>query len=164
MTSFPFPSHSHSYLLASYSMQYFFQRLRLKSQSHALYSHSHLIPIPWLILFPFAGNPVGPMGSKSSPFPCTSLLWMWFWVVLKLTMDHFLVVSTNRADTFQYKCVVSHKRQNIFTCIHSCADRPQKMSKKWSTANYLLRRQIYQSVGFTSRKWRPKNYGLKMIL
>jgi len=39
-------------VLASYSMQRFFQLPRLNSHSHALNSHSHPIPIPWLILFP----------------------------------------------------------------------------------------------------------------
>ena len=41
-------------VLASYSMQRFFQLPRLNSHSH--------------------GNPMGPMGSQSSPFPCTPLL------------------------------------------------------------------------------------------
>jgi len=41
-------------LLASYSMQRFFQLPRLNSHSYALNSHSHLISILWLILFPFS--------------------------------------------------------------------------------------------------------------
>ena len=44
-------------VLASYSMQHFFQLPRLNSHSHALNSHSHPIPIPRLILFPFPWDP-----------------------------------------------------------------------------------------------------------
>ena len=57
-------------VLASYSIQRFFQFPRLNSHSHALNSHSH----PMADLTPI---PMGPMGSQSSPFPCTPLLHIW---------------------------------------------------------------------------------------
>ena len=46
-------------VLASYSrpMQRFFHLPRLNSHFHALNSHSHSIPIPWLILLPFPWDP-----------------------------------------------------------------------------------------------------------
>ena len=63
-------------VLASYTIcSVFFQFPRLNSHSHALNSHSHHIPIPWLILLPFPWEShMGPMGSQSSPFPCTPLV------------------------------------------------------------------------------------------
>jgi len=47
-------------VLASYSMQRFFQLPHLNSHSHALNSHAHPIPIPWLILYPFPWDPWDP--------------------------------------------------------------------------------------------------------
>ena len=64
-------------VLASYSMQRFFQLPRLNSHSHALTSHSHPIPIPWLILLPFPweshGIPVFPIPMHTSSTHPTGL-------------------------------------------------------------------------------------------
>jgi len=64
-------------VLASYSMQRFFQLPRLNSNSRALNSHSHPIPISWLILFPFPwkshrthGIPVFPIPMHTSSSQC----------------------------------------------------------------------------------------------
>ena len=56
-------------VLASYSMQRFFQFPRLNSHSHALNSHSHPIPIPWLILLPFPWESHGTNGIPVFPIP-----------------------------------------------------------------------------------------------
>ena len=56
-------------VLASHSMQRFFQLPRLNSHSHALNSHSHPIPIPWLILLPFPWESQGTHGIPVFPIP-----------------------------------------------------------------------------------------------
>ena len=56
-------------VLASYTMQRFFQFPRLNSHSHALNSRSHPIPIPWLILLPFPWESHGTHGIPVFPIP-----------------------------------------------------------------------------------------------
>ena len=54
-------------VLASYSMQRFFQFSCPNSHSHALNAHS--IPIPWLILLPFPWESRGTHGIPVFPIP-----------------------------------------------------------------------------------------------
>jgi len=57
-------------VLARYTIcSVFFQFPRLNSHSHVLTSHSHPIPIPWLILLPFPWESHGTHGIPVFPIP-----------------------------------------------------------------------------------------------
>ena len=138
----------------------------------------HLIPIP--IPFPSHGwsyshshgNPMGPMGSQSFPFPCTPLPQTQYWGYAD-NGKHWTTVSKQLKLQYNSCCLLwqpttgslqslqrikeNNSRMKKFCMWHSCIENWDATLEIWGPIYRISLRQSYDNAEVTIDLWQTSN-------